>query len=125
MKYNSEQEVFDAVVKHAEQMTEPSYEAGNCVYRSSNGNKCLVGALIEDCDYVPEMDDEHGMTVNGLVERKLLPDYLTPYLNILSQCQYQHDEGADDNDTDNWKYYMIRGLKYVAKTNGLQYNGDL
>lgn len=126
MKYNSEQEVFDAVVKHAEQMTEPSYEAGRCVYRASNGNKCLVGALIEDCDYVADMDSSgYGTNVHSLANRELLPEYLVPYTEILSQCQDQHDDCADNDDINYWKSYMIRGLKCIAKDRGLQYNGDL
>lgn len=126
MKYNSEQEVFDAVVKHAEQMTRPSVVDTHCAYRSDGGNKCIVGALIEDCDYTKEMDDctyGGGSDVLSLSEQDLLPDYLTNYIPILKQCQGAHDHyhhlGAA------WKGLMIEELKDIAQRNHLDYNGVL
>ena len=126
MKYSSEQEVFDVVVKHAEQMIEPSFENGRCVYRSSCGNKCLVGALIRDCDYTPSMDDGHGTNVASLLRRDLLPEYLLPFAErLLIQCQNAHDYDAECGDAVQWKNSMIYKLKRVARLNELVYNGSL
>lgn len=128
MKYNSQQEVFDAVVKHAEQMIEPSIDAGGCLYRSQNGNKCLVGALIRDSEYSPEMDgdrDTAGACVESLYVRGILPEYLEPFLELLKHCQYAHDRCASSYSKQEWKMSMINRLKGIANIFGLSYNGVL
>lgn len=123
MKYNSEQEVFDAVVKHAEQMSKQCLVDGFCMYRGKEGNKCLVGALIEDEDYLPEMDCDgqgFGIGVISLKDRGLLPEYLCEYASFLASCQYCHD-----NCPPNWKGTMTMRLKQVANDFNLQYTGVL
>lgn len=120
MKYNSEQEVFDAVVKHAEQMTKPSVRDGHCLYRSADGNMCLVGALIDDKDYKDVMDkeeDDWGTGIDHIFQRGLLPVYLIPYRLLLEKCQEAHD--GNRYDLDLWKGGMIGDLKHIAKTNRL------
>lgn len=128
MKYNSRQEVFDAVVAHAESMNERSIVGDTCVYRGDNGSKCLVGALIEDQDYDPRMDcdgsEGEGSSVSSLEKRGLLPEYLLEYVDLLTGCQVTHDD-IWDHEEENFKPVMIENLKYVALRFNLQYNGVL
>lgn len=94
-----------------------------------NGNKCLVGALIDDCDYSVELDREdaggRGTSISSLLYRKILPEYLVPYVPLLGDCQNAHDQDADVKDYAGWKPNMISKLKSIAKRNNLQYNGVL
>jgi hypothetical protein len=123
MKFNSEQELFDEVVRYAESMKERSVnEYGTCVYRSPCGNKCLVGYLIADEDYNPLMDaGDCGVPVDELAQKGLLPDYLVTYIPLLADLQLVHD-GTSSN---NFKSELVRGLKSVANEFDLKYNGVL
>jgi len=51
------QEIFDKVVQHARtQGTEAMDRLGTCVYRTLDGRKCFIGALIPDEEYNPDME---------------------------------------------------------------------
>lgn len=50
---------------------------GTCLYRSDNGKKCFVGALIPDELYEPNLEHRKGSTVLaalGLLPHRPLPD---------------------------------------------------
>jgi len=57
------QSAFDIVVRHARAQPKQSLSRGNagdCVYRSPEGLKCFIGALIPDDKYHREMDYADG-----------------------------------------------------------------
>lgn len=78
----SKQEVFDKVVEHAlTQKQQARGKAGGqmeiCMYRTPEGLKCFIGALIPDEEYTPELEgrevdqllssDRFGLTVLPIV----------------------------------------------------------
>lgn len=53
------QPIFDKVATHFLSMTHPSYapDKSMCYYRDENsGDRCFIGALIQDEDYHPEIE---------------------------------------------------------------------
>jgi len=125
MKFNSEQELFDEVVRYAESMKEKSVNSyGNCAYRTDCGNKCLVGHLIEDKDYSPLMDDYSGPPVDMLGQKGLLPEYLAAYIPLLADLQLAHDTATSSN-YEEFKSELVGALKCVASESNLKYNGVL
>ena len=88
------QEVFDTAVPFLlKQNARSSYSGGNCYYRSPNGRKCAIGACIPDELYLPEMDNESGLTITALcIEydfiRKLFSDCSNDFLR---EMQIIHD----------------------------------
>jgi len=51
------QEVFNTVVAHLRAQGKQSLSKdGTCAYRGEDGLKCAAGILIEDNEYVPEME---------------------------------------------------------------------
>ena len=52
------QEIFDKVVDHAKRMTKKSTDNTliKCLYRTPNGNRCFIGALIPDDMYDSQME---------------------------------------------------------------------
>jgi len=85
------QEIFDKVVQHARTQGRKSLTAdGECVYRSPDGYKCFIGALIPDAVYVPKME---GIAAGALVEFYPTTYYLFAGIdsNSLSTLQEIHD----------------------------------
>lgn len=127
MKFNSEQELFDEVVRYAESMDRKAVdENGNCKYRTPCGNKCLVGHLIEDDEYTSEMDLVCPMTLLGtsvesIIDRGLLSGDLVKFVDLLASLQEAHDNARRDN----FKPEIVDNLKIVAKDYNLVYNGNL
>ena len=125
MKFNSEQELFDEVVRYAESMDRKAVdEHGNCKYRTPCGNKCLVGHLIEDDEYGSVMEQgilNLGSSVSSLVERDLLPKHLVSHLDLLQRLQDAHDDASRED----FKLELVDNLKRVAKEHKLVYNGTL
>ncbi len=62
MRYMTNQDIFDRVwaVCIVQQGGRRSYEGASCRYRSSDGRRCAVGALIPDDRYTAEIE---GSTV--------------------------------------------------------------
>ena len=70
-------------------------EQGFCSYRTTEGNKCAVGALIPDEMYVSDM--ECGMVYDLLEEFPIVKDYLRGVdESFLIKAQSLHDHDASD-----------------------------
>ena len=72
---------------------------GKCVYKTEDGRKCAVGALIKPALYESKIDAGDGTSVTGL------PDSILNYLgdeNLgwLSDLQRMHDDLARD-----WEFH--------------------
>jgi hypothetical protein len=96
------QEAFDKVVVHLSTMKGRSInkENGNfCSYRTPEGNRCAIGALIPDELYVLQMDIE-GLNVKSLIQRYENIYELFEYCDVrfLQELQSYHDE------VYNWSY---------------------
>jgi hypothetical protein len=97
----------------------PSRFEESCLYRGPNGRKCGIGHLIEDKDYLKEMDDHTvngGCDVSNLYEREVLPSYLGSNLEFLVSLQCLHDGLELDSDLP----LFIERCKRYAKNNDLK-----
>jgi len=109
------QEVFDKVVQHARTQGKQAITSrGQCRYRTPDGLKCFIGALIPDEVYGPDME---RMRVCALME--IDPDISRMFEGInpyqLDQLQRIHDEQSPDRWEGYLQSYAIRwGLKYTA-----------
>lgn len=58
MKIETKQDAFDFAVRHMHKQREKSVEEGHpkCLYRSTAGKKCIVGAMIDDKYYNPNFE---------------------------------------------------------------------
>ena len=84
------------IIPHFLQQTAPAMEMGSCQYRTSDGNKCFIGALIPDWKYTEEMEDTDAL--NRLVFKTISKlGYNDPYFAVL--LQNIHDD-FDDCDSD-------------------------
>ena len=52
------QEIFDKVVAHFAVQREAAAEYGTCMYRTPDGRKCAIGALIPDEVYSQRLEDK-------------------------------------------------------------------
>lgn len=119
INFESEQQIFDIVAEHLlKQMnkSEKKCSSGNmlCLYRSPEGLKCAVGALIPDSLYKEEFDDqgaENGLDIGGMIIDYDLFD--EKYRTILEELQKIHDNYA----VEDWK----RSLYFHAKRNNLEW----
>jgi hypothetical protein len=99
------QEIFNKVYAYAKEMSGPSYymaesdRCPTCAYRGTNGNKCLIGALIPDNLYCKEM--EANVIENLVVEFPQLDDYFEVEseddVNFLTTLQISHDQACEFN----------------------------
>jgi hypothetical protein len=96
-----------------------SYDEDRCVYKTDDGRKCAVGALIKPALYDPEIDSDSGTPV------KMLPDRIIDYLgeeNLtwLTKLQQCHDDLAREWNNQNISAtHFGRHFLSVAKTKGL------
>ena len=137
------QEMFDKAVAHFADMDRPSmstpseYGGTDCAYRGHEGNKCIVGAFIDDEHY------KHTFEGKGVLEYRTLNRScgVQPVLNavaasmgvealsyeqgqLLYNLQLIHDDnsdGFDINDAD-WYNVVEPYLIELAEDNGLQFN---
>ena len=136
------QEMFDKAVAHFADMEKPSmstpseYGGTDCAYRGHEGNKCIVGAFIDDEHY------ESSLEGKGVLEYSTLNRScgVQPVLNavaasmgvealnddqsqLLYNLQLIHDDnsdGFDINDAD-WYNVVEPYLAELAEDNGLEY----
>lgn len=103
------QEVFDAAVTHLFTMPRRASDGVACRYRTKDGNKCLVGALIRDDEYRHTM--EH-MSIDDIP----LPPRLQPHLSLLRDLQGIHDGDYWGVWTDNGHGPLdpVRARKAIA-----------
>lgn len=99
MIFTTDQQIFDHITAHllkqGRRATSPA--AGYyCRYRTEDGLKCAVGALIPDDRYDPGME---GHLVSELVPNFLLDIIQTPQLgttiDLLRQLQQIHDRAIN------------------------------
>ena len=137
------QEMFNKAVDHFADMDRPSmstpseYGGTDCAYRGHEGNKCIVGAFIDDEHY------KHTFEGKGVLEFATINRScgVQPVLNavaasmgvealndeqgqLLYNLQLIHDDnsdGFDINDAD-WYNVVEPYLIELAEDNGLEYN---
>ena len=136
------QEMFDKAVAHFADMDRPSmstpseYGGSDCAYRGHEGNKCIVGAFIDDEHY------KHTFEGKGVLEFSTLGKTcgVQPVLNavaasmgvealdedkanLLFQLQLIHDDHSDgfDIDEDNWYETVELFLRELADDCDLEY----
>jgi len=137
------QEMFDKAIAHFADMDRPSMSTPNCeggtdcAYRGYEGNKCIVGAFIDDEHY------ESSFEGKGVLEYSTFNKScgVQPVLNavaasmgvealnddqsqLLYKLQLVHDDNSDGFDTDwsNWYTIVEPSLIELAEDNGLEFN---
>jgi len=139
------QEMFDKAVAHFAQMEKPSLTTtsedlgyADCAYRGHEGNKCIVGAFIDDEHYDPSFE---GKSVREWDSRFMETRTFQPVLNavaasmgvealddeqsrLLYQLQLIHDDHSDGFDivVDNWYEVVKPYLIDLADDCDLEYN---
>jgi len=113
------QEMFSKAVSGVIAQGGPSRTKEICLYRGPTGRKCGIGHLIEDKDYLKEMDDHEvngGSDVSNLYGRDVLPSYLGSNLQFLVSLQCLHDGMELDSDLP----LFIERCERYAKNNDLK-----
>ena len=120
------QEMFNKAIAHFADMDRPSmstpseYGGSDCAYRGHEGNKCIVGAFIEDHHY------KHTFEGKGVLEFSTLGKTcgVQPVLsavaasmgvealdedkaNLLFQLQLIHDDHSDGFDIGEHNWYEV------------------
>lgn len=92
----TDQQLFDAMIAHLRAQGGPAIGGGGvCMYRTMDGRKCPVGALIPDDLYRPEMEGRDVTSLskssrNDWMDREL-GDFFREHLPMLKEVQYIHD----------------------------------
>jgi len=138
------QEMFDKAVAHFADMDRPSmtapseYGGTDCAYRGYEGNKCIVGAFIDDEHYESSFEGKGILEWDSrLMETRTFQPVLKAVAasmgvealddeqsQLLYKLQLIHDDNSDGFDIgwDNWYTIVEPSLIDLAKLNGLQYN---
>lgn len=107
----TKQETFDRVVQHLRQQAAKAEDSnGGCMYRTPDGKRCAVGALIPDELYRPAFE---GFRIGGENPVTALMEHLGHSLPLLRDLQRLHDNG----DVREWE----TELECVAKKHRLRY----
>jgi hypothetical protein len=116
------QEIFDTVVAHLLQQGKQSKsESDICLYRSDDGLKCAIGALIPDSDYVSDMEAavvypsycSPSTTIQSWAQSNYPND-----LKLLNRLQKLHDNGPShsfNNPHDAWEEYILTQSQIIAE----------
>ncbi len=97
------QEQFDTVVKHLRNQgckAVNSEDSSQCYYRTENGLKCALGALIRDEDYTPAMEIFPNNSIH--VEGSIIREYVNKMgfnFSLLNNLQCTHD----NNNIEDWE----------------------
>lgn len=94
----NDQQAYDIAVKHLMSMEKPAGEVDSndfmfCSYRTPDGNRCAIGAMISDEQYHPILDD-HDIQESSAVEHLNLHGYIdigNIELMLLVSLQRAHD----------------------------------
>lgn len=112
------QEIFDRVARHMLTQKKRAYGQGKCLYHTSDGLQCAVGALIDVQRYKPFM--ECG-TIRSLISTlSQRPEYadmveeFSAHEDLLSWLQSIHDGGVEIT----WESQ----LRNLAQKHNLQFN---
>ncbi len=114
------QEIFDTVVVHLLQQGKQS-KSHVCLYRSDDGLKCAVGALIPDSEYDPAMEFaviypfhcSNSTPIQSWAQSNYPND-----LKLLNRLQKLHDNGPShsfNNPHDAWEEYILTESQIIAK----------
>lgn len=97
------QEAFDVAARHLLTQGRRSMnpDSSSCAYRGVDGTKCAVGALIDDADYVTEMDrsadGDYGFGIKCATMSRLMPACLRSVdIDLLAKLQSVHDGAANE-----------------------------
>jgi len=137
------QEMFNKAQEHFAQMGQPSMSTpsedlgSNCAYRGHEGNKCIVGAFIDDEHYDQDFESKGVLEYESFNKRRRVQPVLNAVAasigvealdleqqQLLYKLQLIHDDHSDGFDIalDNWYTIVEPSLIGMAKLNGLQYN---
>ena len=143
------QEMFNKAQEHFAQMDRPSmstpseYGGSDCAYRGHEGNKCIVGAFIDDEHYDRSFENKGVLEFSTLGKAPVRGDTCgeQPVLNavaasmgvealddeqanLLFQLQLIHDDHSDGFDigVDNWYEVVEAHLIDLALKSGLEHN---
>jgi hypothetical protein len=118
MKAYTDQTAFDAVVRHLAKAPCRAVIDSACQYRTPDGGKCAIGALIPDDLYRPQYEHQGVSTL--LQPRHALKVVREAFkdvnLNLLRALQMAHD------GVDNWSptgFTSARLLENIARHFGL------
>ena len=101
----SAQQVFDFVCHHLLTQQQASTDAsGDCVYHSAKGTKCAAGCLIDEDEYIREMEKT---TWGRLVGYGLVPE---AHRELISHLQNIHDDCAPES----WKAELRKVPSHLA-----------
>lgn len=122
----TDQELFDKIVSHAVTMTSKAYDTvqDSCVYRSKDGNRCLVGSLITDEVYAEfvEPDGSNGLEGQNATQFDVVKAVSKSLGVTLTQDQKWMLAAVQPMHDGNFAR-MEDELKGYANTKGLQYKG--
>jgi len=129
------QEMFDKAIAHFARMGKPSMYGGDCAYRDYGGNKCIVGAFIDDEHYqislenkgVLEWDKTCKVTrksqpvLNAVAASMGVEALSDDQGQLLYMLQRIHDDESDNFDIDvkSWYEQVKPYLIELAVDNGL------
>ena len=107
------QEIFDKVVAHFAVQREAAAEYGVCMYRTPDGRKCAIGALIPDDAYSQRLEDKSVGTLSrefpGIMRASGLSD---GDLCFLFALQDAHDGRASSNKS--FLNYFSHSMRLLA-----------
>jgi hypothetical protein len=81
------QDIFDRVVRHHRKQRTRCPALGRCFYRFA-GDRCFIGALIDDADYDPEME---GLKVRELMNWLPVSQWFCDNIDLIEDLQNIHD----------------------------------
>lgn len=118
LKKASLQRVFEFGLKAIRKQGRPAMSGNTCVYRSHNGDKCIVGHMISD-----EQIAEHGIVNTRPVSMqedafKKLVGKNVKKLGLLKAMQAAHDDPLHDAK---FLYFFEESMKRVAENFELTY----
>jgi len=102
------QEIFDICWKHFVVNFSPlsvSSSGNQCLYRSPEGNKCAIGLVIDDSDYIPEIESKSASKAFEMIGYECDVDDNT--LN-LAQERLHDDILVDDPDDPKQRKFAYR-----------------
>lgn len=112
---NTNQEAFDAVVRHFAKQKHWSGGVGLALYRSASGRRCAIGAILRDSCYTNALEYAN---IALLVEYR----YITignVTIDLLSELQHLHDSAKHPTLAAGYKYvllnpYILEHLEIIA-----------
>ncbi len=119
----SMQEMFDVAYSGLCQQNKKSYTNGvGCSYRDENGNKCGVGQLIKDEEYIPRIE---GKKISSLLDFSsdiiTLENNTRDKVKFLQELQYSHDIISIQDDAGSFNEQLNTNFANLAKRFSLNF----